>query len=192
MYMFEKLATFIQHSTTKKIILGLWISLIVAALTVYFIYPSYFTALGIKTFISEYATQSILVYALICMVRGIFLIPSTPFVLAGGLLFPNQLLVVFIISLVGIIISGTFIYYTSNFLTFKSNQSKKIELIKTRINKYGFWIVLGWSFFPVVPTDLICYVAGKTNMHFGKYILALLLGEAVLIGIYLYFLASFI
>ena len=51
------------------------------------------------------------------------------------------------------------------------------DRVKKAIEKYGFYAVLLWSFVPVVPTDLICYVAGTVRMSFWKFVLALTLGE---------------
>lgn len=173
-------------------ILGLWISLIVAAIVLYFVFPEQFSAKGIKEFIAQFNTVSLIVYGLVCLIRGLFLIPSTPFVLAGALLFPDSLYAVFIISIIGILGSGTFIYFAAQFLDFGEKKAKKIGTINEKIQKYGFWIVLGWAFFPIVPTDLICYVAGKTRIHFWKYIIALFIGEALLIAFYLRYYHYFI
>lgn len=157
------------------------------AIVLYFLFPNEFTAKGIKEFIAQFNTTAIVVYLLISLIRGFFLIPSTPFVLAGALLFPNNLWLVFIISMLGILGSGTFIYHAAQFLNFGEKKVKKINKINEKIRKHGFWIVLGWAFFPIVPTDLICYVAGRTRINFWKYITALLIGEAALIALYLYF-----
>jgi len=66
------------------------------------------------------------------------------------------------------------------------NTPKKADKIIEKLNKHGFWIVMGWSFFPFVPTDLICYIAGSIKMNFTKYITAIFIGEAILVGAYIY------
>ncbi|PHR30352.1 MAG: hypothetical protein COA38_10575 [Fluviicola sp.] len=189
--MLKTISLFIQRPQTKKIILGIWIALIVAAIVLYVLFPKEFTAKGIKEFIIQFNAVSIVVYMFICLIRGLFLIPSTPFVLAGALLFPNKLWLVFIVSILGILGSGTFIYLAAQFLDFGEKKVKKINTINKKVRKHGFWIVLGWAFFPIVPTDLICYVAGRTRMNFWKYISALFIGEALLIASYLYFCQYF-
>jgi len=185
--MIKALAHTIQQPSFKKGLLLFWALLIAVAIGCYFFFPNHFTAEGIAIFLKKYNQQALIIYLLISVIRGLFLIPSTPFVLAGALLFPDQLFIVFLISIIGILGSGTFIYHAANFLRFSENQSKKINQLNKKINRYGFWIVLVWAFFPAVPTDLICYVAGKTKMNFIKYIFALFIGEAILICIYLYF-----
>lgn len=183
--MIQRFSSFIQQPSTKKVIFGLWMTLIVAAIVLYFVFPAQFSAKGIKEFIAQFNAVSLAVYGLICLIRGLFLVPSTPFVLAGALLFPDSLYTVFIISIIGILGSGTFIYFAAQFLDFGEKKAKKIGTIHEKIQKHGFWIVLIWAFFPIVPTDLICYVAGKTRIHFWKYITALFIGEALLIAFYL-------
>jgi uncharacterized membrane protein YdjX (TVP38/TMEM64 family) len=54
----------------------------------------------------------------------------------------------------------------------KHASNKKIQ---RAIEKYGVFAVTLWSFAPVVPTDLICYVAGTVRMNFWKFVLALIL-----------------
>lgn len=106
------------------------------------------------------------------------------------MLFPSQPFLVFTISILGIVITATYLYFASRFLEFDKlfgeKQSKKADKIIEKLNQHGFWIVLGWAFFPLVPTDLICYIAGSIRMNFTKYILAIFIGEAILIGLYVF------
>lgn len=92
--------------------------------------------------------------------------------------------------MIGILIGSSFIYGAGRFFTddnfFSAKHQEKLPIIKDKINQHGFWIVLGWSFFPLVPTDLVCYVAGSTHMKFIKFITALFIGEFILVSIYLY------
>lgn len=46
------------------------------------------------------------------------LLPSTPFVLVGVLFFPDQLWLVFFISMLGIVFSGALIYFFSDVMGF--------------------------------------------------------------------------
>lgn len=183
--MLKRISTFVQAPSTKIAVFAAWILLIILAIVLYFLFPEEFTALGIKEFVSQFSGLAIGVYFSISLLRGLFLIPSTPFVLAGALLFPDKLWLVFIISMLGILGSGTFIYFAAQFFEFGEKKDKNINRINEKIRKHGFWIVLGWAFFPVVPTDLICYVAGRTRITFWKYLLALFIGEAVLVTVYL-------
>lgn len=48
------------------------------------------------------------------------------------------------------------------------------------MEKYGFPFVCLWSFLIVVPTDLICYIAGTMKMPFHKFISAVTIGEGLI------------
>ena len=64
---------------------------------------------------------------------------------------------------------------------------EKIARVKTLLAKpYAFWAVVGWSFCPFVPTDVICYAAGLLRMSYRRMIGALLLGEVPLVLGYLF------
>lgn len=56
----------------------------------------------------------------------------------------------------------------------RHTHNKKIQ---NAIERYGFYAVFLWSFVPIVPTDLISYVAGIVRMSFWKFVLALTIGE---------------
>lgn len=171
----------------KKVILSLWIGLILCCIGMYIYDPSLFTAKNIARFISEYDQQIILIYLLVSIIRGFSLLPSTPFVIAGTILFSNQPHLVFWISIIGITLSSSLIYFFSDYLGFSNfferKFPEKIQNIKNLLNKpYGVFFIFIWSFIPVVPTDLISYVAGSMKMNFWKFIIPLFLGESILVG----------
>ena len=116
------------------------------------------------------------------------MLPNTPFVMAGVLMFPDQPLMVFTISLLGIMIGGSFIHLFADKLDMMKKSFEKSgsrgQRMKVKINKHGFWIVVFWAFFPLTPTNLICYIAGATKMPYKKFALGLLLGQVPLIAIY--------
>ena len=188
--MIQLFLNFFLKKQVKQFIRMLWFLAIVLALGYYLIYPEKFTPLSIKNFIKQQGSNLFIAYTLISFFRGVFLMPSTPLVIAGAILFPNNLWLVFIISMLGILFSASLIYFASNFLDFDKIfakiKNKKVQTLRQKINDYGFWVVLIWSFFPLVPTDLICYIAGTIKMNYYKFILALFLGEAVLVSIYLF------
>jgi len=126
------------------------------------------------------------------MLRGFTLLPSTPFVLAGTILFPSQPLAVLCISLVGILFSSTMIYFFSEVLGFHQYFEKKDAAVVDRLRRrlehpLGAIFVAAWAFFPLVPTDLVCYLAGTVKMNYWKFIFAVLAGEAILCSFYVIF-----
>jgi uncharacterized membrane protein YdjX (TVP38/TMEM64 family) len=127
---------------------------------------------------------------MLSLVRSIFFLPSTIFVIMGVVLYPEEPFLVLLISMLGILIGATWIYLAAGVLKveelFSSKAQQKFKKAESGMKKHGFWIVLLWSFFPAVPTDLICYVAGYSKMSFLKFIIALFLGEIVLVSLYIW------
>ena len=99
-------------------------------------------------------------------------------------------------SLIGILGSSLLIYYFSDKLGFSSffeSESKNIKLIKEKLaSKHGFYYILFWSFFPIVPTDIICYVSGALRIKLPVFISALLIGELILCSVYIFGASFFI
>jgi uncharacterized membrane protein YdjX (TVP38/TMEM64 family) len=128
--------------------------------------------------------------------RGFTLIPSTPFVLVGTLLFPENLVFVFLISIIGILLSSTMIYFFSREMGFEEILMKKyknkVTTYEKWLQKYGFPFVLIWSFLIIVPTDLICYIAGTLKMNYTKFITAVAIGESLICLILIFGGASLI
>lgn len=129
-------------------------------------------------------------FVAVSLARGFLLVPSTPVILAGGMLFPGSPAAVFVVSMAGIVLSATLIYLMPAFGGYddliERKYPEKIVRVRTHlVRPYAFWIVIGWSFFPLVPTDVICYGAGLVQMSYRRMILALLLGEVPLVTGYL-------
>ena len=68
---------------SKKVLAIVWGVLIAVGLILYFAFPEYRSKEAISGFIRQYENQMFLVYLLICLARGAFLIPSTAFIFAG-------------------------------------------------------------------------------------------------------------
>jgi len=174
----------------RTIILCLWALLILFCLIYYYLNIDSFSANSIAGFLKEFNSGLLFIYLAVSILRGLTLIPSTPFVIAGSIIFPNQPFLVLIISVVGIVFSCSMIYFFSNLLVLgKSARKVKLqEKIKAKIDSPGgFLFVFLWSFFPFAPTDLICFAAGSIKMNFIKFILAVLLGELIICSCYIYF-----
>ena len=125
------------------------------------------------------------------VLRGFTLLPSTPLVLAGTFLYPDQPWLVLATSMAGILISSSLIYFCSEALGFaeyfESKRPAAVARIRERLERpTGLIFVALWAFFPLVPTDAVCYVAGSTKMNFVKFIFAVFIGESVLCSIYIF------
>lgn len=175
----------------KKIIIVLWLVFILSCLIAYIYNPGWFTPKSIADFLNYYQGQVLFLYLFVSIIRGFSLLPSTPFVIAGTLLFPNEPWIVFWVSILGITASSALIYFFSDYLGltdfFEKRFPEKIAKIKTVLEKpYGVFFIFFWSIFPFVPTDLISYVAGSMKLNFWKFIIPLFLGECILVGSIVY------
>jgi uncharacterized membrane protein YdjX (TVP38/TMEM64 family) len=47
-------------------------------------------------------------------------------------------------------------------------------------------IVTAWSFLPIVPTDLICYVCGVMKISFSRFMAGVLIGEGAICALYIF------
>lgn len=175
----------------KKTIHYCWVSIVCLGLIYSLIYPSTFSVEQVSLFLQKFDHWIWLVYILITFLRGVLLFPSTPFVLAGAILFPEHLVLVGAISILGILFSATLLYFFAEKIGFGSYLSEKyphqIQKAQTSLNKpYGKWLVALWAWFPFVPTDIICYVAGLVKMRYVLMITGIFLGETILVALYLY------
>jgi uncharacterized membrane protein YdjX (TVP38/TMEM64 family) len=169
----------------------IWVGVIVVGLSAYIIHPDAFTPESIALFLSRFQGEIWAVYVLISTLRGFTLLPSTPLVIAGTILFPAQPLAVLAVSLLGILLSSSLIYFFSDKLGFRyffeKQGASKLDRIKSRLEcRTGVAFVALWAFFPLVPTDLVCYAAGIVRMHFAKFITAIFAGELLLCSIYVF------
>ena len=180
----------IEKLNYRKIIRYLWVFIALFTLVHYFIFPEKYTAEFLLEFFQSNSTAVFITYVVLSTIRSIFFLPSTIFVVMGVVLYPDKPFLVLTVSMFGILLGATWIYLAAGFLKvealFSANTQKKFQKAEIGMNKYGFWIVLFWSFFPAVPTDLICYVAGYSKMNYLKFITALFIGELVLVSLYIW------
>ncbi|MEZ4987714.1 MAG: VTT domain-containing protein [Saprospiraceae bacterium] len=176
----------------RQIAYWVWITAVVIIGSTYLAMPDMFSPERVVKFIKTFEGEMMIAYIIATFLRGFFLIPSTPFVVGGALLFPNQLLLVLAVSMAGVMFSASLLYYFSDALGFskklEEKASDKVTLWKNRLRKpQATFFVLGWSFFPLVPTDVICYVAGIVKMPYRNMFIGVFLGELILDIFYVYF-----
>ncbi len=169
----------------KKTIYLLWGSTVVMLIGTYFICPSLYSTSSIRYWIEWCSLNIWLAYILITVLRGIFLLPSTPFVLGGVLLFPHSPAFVLFVSMIGVLLSAYLVYCHSGRL----NLSHKIvDKYPDRVNwlskrlqsRRSTMVITFWSMFPLIPTDLICYVAGLAKTPLPYMLAGVLIGELCL------------
>lgn len=175
---------------TQRLSLGVWLLTVVCALGFYLRYPEFFVGENLANFLQTFTGYILLIYIVLGIIRAFTFIPAAVHVFLGVALFPNNLWFAFFASLLCIMISGGIIYKFSDFLGldiyFKKKYPKHIKWLEEKLDKYGIGIVAAWSVFPIVPTDLISYVAGTFNMNINKFLLGLFLGEVPIVVFYIF------
>jgi uncharacterized membrane protein YdjX (TVP38/TMEM64 family) len=172
----------------KKEILILWISLLVILFVFYLIVPNYFNLDFLTTFVSANKLLAVFLFISIITLISLTLIPSTPFVLSGLLLFSP--IETFIYSLIIIVLYSTITYYFAKYLGldvfFKTRYPESIKKIKTRLKGKEWFVIIGWAFIPIFPTDLVIYMCSSLSIPFRKCLLWIILGEGTLNAIYIF------
>ncbi len=168
-----------------------WLCLVAIVLVSLLIFPDWLSRDSISELLNNFGTMALIVYIVLSLTRSLLMIPCTPFVLAGAISFPQWPLIVFVISFTGIVLGAFLVYSFPSFGNYdeflEEKYPAKIAALKEKMQgKYAFAIVAGWSFFPLVPTDVICYVAGIAKMPFKKMVIALLIGEIPLVTTYIF------
>lgn len=127
-------------------------------------------------------------YMALGAVRGFTLVPSTTLVLVALPFFPPGPLLA--ATLGGIMLSSTSIYFCSAALRLDRRLAAKHQATVARLTalleRYEMSVIVGWSFFPLVPTDLICYVCGILRVRFWKFLIGVTLGEGAICALYIY------
>jgi uncharacterized membrane protein YdjX (TVP38/TMEM64 family) len=174
--------------------LFIWIAVVVVTLILYFVRRDLFDISFLREYVSDHKVLVLILYLTILTFIGLTIIPSTPFAIAGVLLFPPM--TAYIINLIGIITSSIVVYYFTKYLRLdlwlESKYPVKIEKVKKALRKKELPIIAGWSFFPVVPTDLIIYVSSTLNIPFWKCALGVVIGEGTLNAFYIFSIDFFI
>lgn len=183
----------VKRIRLKKYKTGLkyvWLSLLVTILLIYLFNRDAFTIEGFTSFFKHNESAIWIGYVVLVMIRSLFFIPATAVLILGMALYQDAFWFLLIVNMLGVLIGSALIYGAGKIFTaedfFSEKHQQKLPIVKEKINQYGFWIVLGWSFFPLVPTDLVCYISGATNMKFLKFITAVFIGELILVTAYLY------
>jgi uncharacterized membrane protein YdjX (TVP38/TMEM64 family) len=171
----------------RRFLLALWIVLVGGALALVLFHRDLLRqVLDRASSVSIAAAGA--VYLLVGAVRGFTLIPSTTLVLVAVTFFPPALL--FALTLAGILISSTSIYFFSEALgldeVLKRRHPHAVARLTTGLQKYELPVIIGWSFFPLAPTDLICYVCGVLRVNFLKCLIGVAIGEGTICAIYIF------
>jgi len=188
---FEKVRLIFSESRMKRNFNFIWLGLVTILMGLLFAFPNWVSRESIANFLKMLGPMALAGYFVASFVRAIFLIPSTPLILAGAISFPQWPVAVILISLAGIAFGGWMLHRFPSIGGYdrilETKYPDKIAFLKKKMQgKFAFWVVVGWSFFPLVPTDVICYVAGLAKMPLRLLLAGLMLGESFLTSVYVF------
>ena len=171
----------------RRVVLLVWIALLSGALYLYFFHAQEFLSVAARLSNSPPGWAYLGYLALGC-VRGFTLVPATYLILAGLLVFPPWPL--FALTLAGILVSSAAVYRFAEAMQFDSfftqRYPEQLSSLTALLKRREFPIVVGWSFLPMAPTDLVCYVCGALKVDLRKCLLGVAIGEGAICAIYIF------
>ena len=172
----------------RKKTCAVWLCGVAVLLLLYLTHREWFDLLLLRDVVERHAFAARTLYLLLLSLLGFTFLPSTPFAVSGVLLFsPGE---AYALNLIGILTSSTLIYYFARYLgldaAFEARFPDSTKKVHAALQRKEFPIIVGWSFFPVVPTDVIIYVSSTLNIPYWKCLLGVLLGEGALNACYIF------
>jgi uncharacterized membrane protein YdjX (TVP38/TMEM64 family) len=126
-------------------------------------------------------------YLVLGSLRGFSLIPVTSLLVIGVAFFPPVPL--YLLTLAGIGVSSTSIYFFAGALhldqVLRQRNARTLDRLAAALGRRQLPVIIGWSFFPLAPTDLICYLCGVLRISLAKCLLGVLIGEGTICAIYI-------
>ena len=98
-----------QHFNT------IWLALVAVLLLLLLLFPEWLSRDSIANFLTGLGATALLVYVLLSLSRALLMIPSTPFVLGGAIAFPDMPVVVWFISVAGVVVGALLVYSFPSF-----------------------------------------------------------------------------
>lgn len=136
-------------------------------------------------FLNTYGKYSELLFILIASVRIFTLIPCTVFIIIGGVLFNP--LEAFMLTATANLISEILLFYFAKLTFGMSYQSKILQRypkIYNMVKKNNVQILALGVSSPVVPSDIVCFLAVLTGITFVKYVVTIFIADTPVILLY--------
>jgi uncharacterized membrane protein YdjX (TVP38/TMEM64 family) len=175
-------------SIRKALIVFVWLALVVGALAFRFAEAS-LPGGGVQGLASAPMVWAFSFYLAVGCARGFTFMPLT--VLIGfGMLFLRPV-PLFVLTMIGTLISSAGIYYFASVLdVYEDLQRKKkkyVDVLESGLKKFELPIIVGWSLCPILPTDLVCCVSGIMKLSLPKLLLGILIGEGICCALYIFY-----
>jgi uncharacterized membrane protein YdjX (TVP38/TMEM64 family) len=171
----------------RRLVFALWVSIAASALYGYFFHRDALQQLLLKVSASPPVWIYIVYLALGCL-RGFTLVPATYLVVAGMLVLPPVPL--YGLTIVGIIVSSAAVYYFAEAMQFdrffERRYAPQVARLRALMTRRELPIVMAWSFFPMAPTDLVCYVCGALKVDLKTCLVGVTIGEGAICAVYIF------
>lgn len=171
----------------RTIVLSLWVGILAGAAYTYVFHPGMLKGVFLELSSSP-PSWAYVVYMLLGCLRGFTLVPATYLVMAGMLVLPPWPL--YLLTLVGILVSSAAVYYFAEAMHFdrffERRYGPQMARLRALMHRRELPIVIAWSFFPIAPTDLVCYVCGALKVDLKKCLLGVTIGEGAICAIYVF------
>ncbi len=174
-------------SKSTSLIALVWIGLVAGALYFHTNQPS---VLGdsMQSLASVSVLWAYAFYLLLGCLRGFTFMPLT--VLVGfGMLFMKPV-PLFILSMLGTLVSSAAIYHFASvfkvYERFERSHKKHVDALERGMKQYELPIIVGWSFCPILPTDVVCYVSGIMRLSLAKLLIGMVIGEGICCALYIF------
>jgi uncharacterized membrane protein YdjX (TVP38/TMEM64 family) len=168
-------------------LLIVWIGVLSSALYIYFFHREALQQLLAELSAAPPAWMYAVYLALGCL-RGFTLVPVTYLVVAGMLFLPP--LPLYALTVVGILVSSAAVYYFAEAMQFDrffmKRYAPQVARLRGLMTRRQLPIVIAWSFFPIAPTDLVCYVCGALKVDLKKCLLGVTIGEGAICAVYIF------
>lgn len=163
-----------------------WASAAALVLGLFLMFRHHLQTEGIQQWLQNNLLLASLIYTLMLSVRGVFLVPSTPLLFMGIAVFPPVL--VWSLNMIGILTSSAIVYVMVRGFGFdylvRERYAARARQLSRLMEKHGEPVIIGWSFFPAVPTDVIIYCAATLRLSLVRCLVAVGIGEGILITFY--------
>jgi uncharacterized membrane protein YdjX (TVP38/TMEM64 family) len=171
----------------RKTLITVWIVFLLCCLALFIFNPNIgndlFTYLSSKSL--AYLYVLLLVFGVL---RSFTFIPVTYLIILGLLFVPAVPL--YFIIVFGIMVSSSLVYYFFEYLhidkMLENKYHKQLATTKYYMTKYELPVIIVWSMSPMLPSDVICYVAGTLRVNFYKFLLGMFVGEGLACAVYIF------
>jgi len=127
-------------------------------------------------------------YLLVGCMHGFTFMPLT--ILIGfGILFLHPV-TLFILTMIGTLVSSLALYYFYSLFEvyerFQRRNKKHLDALQSGMKEFELPIIIGWSFCPMLPTDIVCCLSGVMKLSLSKLLFGVLIGEGICCAIYIF------